>query len=136
MQIIVYLYLIEHHLTHNLIQVNIAHPSTILMMPLERGCKQACAAVTRPLSSMNQVFHGFSDINLHESSVRIAAAGMGAGYTGAGRPPKGSSPERLHCLIYCFTIVPHQHVLEGLSKQGQLKSDLILVRIIIIQHTI
>ncbi len=87
-------------------------------------------------TNMNKVTCGLTDIKLHASIVRIAATGKGAGNMGAGWLPKGSSPERLHCLIYCFTIVPHQHVLEGLSKQGQLKSDLILVRLIIVQHTI
>ena len=77
-----------------------------------------------------------TDIEWHASTVRIAAAGMGADSTGAGWVGKGSSPERLHRLIYCFTIIPHQHVLEGLSKQGQLEGDLILVRLIIVQHTI
>ena len=84
----------------------------------------------------NQVKYGLTDINSHATIVRIAAAGMAADHTGAGWLPEGSSPERLHCLVYCFTIVPHQHVLEGLSKQGQLKRDLILVRLIIIQHAV
>lgn len=66
--------------------------------------------------NMNKVTCGPIDIKLDASIVRIAAAGPSAGYTGACWFPKGSSPERLHCLIYCFTIVPHQHVLEGLSK--------------------
>ena len=51
MQISVYLYLIEHHLTHNLIQVNVAHPSTVVMIPLEGGCQQVCAALTSSLLS-------------------------------------------------------------------------------------
>ena len=51
MQISVYLYLIEHHLTHSLIQVNIAHPSTVVMIRLEGGCHQVCAAQIGPLSS-------------------------------------------------------------------------------------
>ena len=86
--------------------------------------------------NMNKITCGLPDTKLDASIVRNAAVGMGAGYTGAGWLPEGSSPERLHCLIHCFTVVPHQHVLEGFSKQGQLKSLFILVRLIIIQHTI
>lgn len=36
-------------------------------------------------------------------------------------------PESLQCFIDNVAIVPHQHVLEGLCKQGQLKGGLILV---------
>ncbi len=87
-------------------------------------------------TNMKKVTSGLTDIKLHASIVTTATSGMGAGDTGAAWLAKGSSPERLHRLIHCFTIVPHQHVLEGLSKQGQLKSDLILVRLIIVQHAI
>ena len=43
-----------------------------------------------------------------------------------------SPPEGVQGGINCFTIVPQQHVLEGLSKEGQLEGDLVLVGLIIV----
>ena len=42
-------------------------------------------------------------------------------------PSLFSSPELLEGMVDLLPIVPHEHVLEGFSKQGQLKGSLILV---------